>query len=100
MLRRLLPYYHPYRVQVALGLTAVVASAWLGARIPALLRDGIDTLVRTGQSRPLWGIGARMVALAVAAGALRFLMRQVLNGVSRRIGNAGFSSTGSGADAV
>jgi ATP-binding cassette subfamily B protein len=85
VLRRLLPYYHPYRLQVALGLTAVVASAWLGAQIPALLRDGLDNLVRTGHSRPLWGIGARMVALALAAGALRFLMRQVLNGVSRRI---------------
>lgn len=85
VLRRLLPYYHPYRVQVALGLTAVVTSAWLSAQVPALLKDGIDTLVRTGDSGPLWGIGARMVALAVAAGALRFLMRQVLNGVSRRI---------------
>jgi ATP-binding cassette subfamily B multidrug efflux pump len=85
VLRRLLPYYHPYRVQVALGLTAVVTSAWLSAQVPALLKDGIDTLVRTGDSGPLWGIGARMVALALAAGALRFLMRQVLNGVSRRI---------------
>jgi ATP-binding cassette subfamily B protein len=63
----------------------VVASAWLGAQVPALLKDGLDALVRTGHSRPLWGIGARMVALAVAAGTLRFLMRQVLNGVSRRI---------------
>jgi ATP-binding cassette subfamily B protein len=53
VLRRLLPYYHPYRLQVALGLTAVVASAWLGAQIPALLRDGLDNLVRTGHSRPL-----------------------------------------------
>jgi ATP-binding cassette subfamily B protein len=85
VLRRLLPYYHPYRAQVAGGLAAVVASAWLSAQVPALLKDGLDALVRTGHSRPLWGIGARMVALAVAAGTLRFLMRQVLNGVSRRI---------------
>ncbi len=85
VLRRLIPYYHPYRAQVAGGLAAVVASAWLSAQVPALLKDGIDTLVRTGHSGPLWGIGARMVALAVAAGTLRFLMRQVLNGVSRRI---------------
>lgn len=84
-LRRLLPYYRPYRLQVAAGLAAVVLSAWLAAQVPAQLREGIDAMGRAPRARGLWGIGGRMLALAVAAGVLRFGMRHALNGVSRRM---------------
>lgn len=84
-LRRLLPYYHPYRRQVAVGLVAVVIAAALAAFIPSLLQRGIDA-IRTGAPvGALLSIGGVMLVTAVVSGTLRFTMRQLLNGVSRNI---------------
>ncbi len=84
-LRRLLPYYHPYRLQVAAGLVAVVIAAGLASVIPSLLKLGIDTMRLGDNSVTLWRLGGVMLVTAVASGVLRFLMRRTLNGVSRRI---------------
>ncbi|WP_373062614.1 hypothetical protein, partial [Gemmatimonas sp.] len=46
-LPRLLPYYHPYRWQVACGLASVVAAAFLASVIPSLLQRGVDD-IRSG----------------------------------------------------
>jgi len=82
---RLLPYYHPYRWQVACGLFSVVAAAFLASLIPAMLQRGIEAL-RSGTSALLLSrIGGLMLVTALASGILRFVMRLVLNGVSRRI---------------
>ena len=82
---RLLPYYHPYRWQVACGLFSVVAAAFLASLIPAMLQRGIEAL-RPGTSGTLIiQIGGLMLVTALASGVLRFVMRLVLNGVSRRI---------------
>lgn len=84
-LLRLLPYYHPYRVEVAVGLLSVVIAAALASVIPTLLRRGIDEM-RTGATPgALWRIGGVMLITAIASGVLRFLMRQLLNGISRKI---------------
>ena len=84
-LRRLLPYYHPYRLQVAAGLISVVISAGLASTIPSLLRRGLDTM-RTGtDSVTLWRLAGVMLVTALISGVLRFVMRQVLNSVSRKI---------------
>ncbi len=84
-LRRLLPYYHPYRVQVAVGLLSVVAAAALASVIPSLLRRGIDTMRSGADTVTLWRLASVMLVTAVASGVLRFLMRHLLNGVSRHI---------------
>ncbi|MES2522739.1 MAG: ABC transporter ATP-binding protein [Gemmatimonadota bacterium] len=84
-LRRLLPYYHPYRRQVAIGLTSVVIAAALASVIPSLLRQGIDAMRAGATLRPLLTISAVMLVTALASGVLRFLMRQLLNGISRNI---------------
>jgi ATP-binding cassette subfamily B multidrug efflux pump len=84
-LRRLLPYYHPYRVQVALGLVAVVISAALATLIPSFLQRGLDDLRRGVPVRALVALAVGMVATQLVAGGLRFTMRHTLNGVSRRI---------------
>ncbi len=79
------PYYHPYRLQVALGLSAVVFAALLTNLIPSFLERGID-LMREGTTfAPLARIGAVMLITAVGSGILRFTMRQTLNAVSRKI---------------
>src|SRR5688572_6333154 len=84
-LLRLLPYYRPYRRHVGAGLFVIIVSAALGSVPPWLLRSAIDG-IRTGT--PLSRVallGAAIVGLAVLAGLGHFWMRELLNGLSRRI---------------
>ena len=84
-MRRLLPFYTPYRRMLAAGLALVVASSALGAVVPWLLRAGIDALVaRAAISSLLWLAGG-IVGIALLGGALRFWMREIMNGLSRYI---------------
>ncbi len=84
-LRRLLPYYHPYRLQVATGLGAVVLAAALAALVPSFLQRGIDAIRDGAHSSVILQLGGVMLVTAAASGVLRFVMRQLLNGISRRI---------------
>lgn len=84
-LRRLLPFYTPYRGRLAIGLGLVVVSAGLAGLIPWLLRTAIDALQAGAPTRRLWLIGGTMILVAIAGGAARYGMRELLNGVSRWI---------------
>ncbi|WP_337171583.1 ABC transporter ATP-binding protein [Gemmatimonas aurantiaca] len=84
-LRRLLPYYHPYRLQVAVGLGAVVAAAALATLVPSFLQRGIDAIRDGSHLSEVVTLGIVMLITAVGSGALRFVMRLLLNGLSRRI---------------
>jgi ATP-binding cassette subfamily B multidrug efflux pump len=84
-LRRLLPYYRPYRGDVAWGLLLVVASAALSSVGPWFLRRGLDALRAGAPLRQIWLIGGAMVGVSIISGAGRFGMRYLLNGVSRWI---------------
>jgi ATP-binding cassette subfamily B multidrug efflux pump len=84
-LRRLIPYYRPYRADVALGLVLVVASAAFSSVGPWFLRRAVDGIRGGAPVRSIWTLGAAMVAVAVVGGIGRFWMRQRLNGVSRWI---------------
>ncbi|MEP6835449.1 MAG: ABC transporter ATP-binding protein [Gemmatimonas sp.] len=84
-LKRLLPYYHPYRKQVAVGLIVVVVSSAGSSAIPAFLRLAIDALGPQGDRTRLPQIAIVMLITAMASGVMRFFMRSIMNGVSRRI---------------
>jgi ATP-binding cassette subfamily B protein len=84
-LRRLIPYFRPYRNQLAAGLALVVLSAGFSSVVPWLLRLAIDQLRAGAATSEIWRVAGGMVAFAVAGGALRYGMRELLNGVSRRI---------------
>ncbi len=84
-LRRLLPFYHPYRLQVAVGLISVVAAAALASIIPSILQRGVDAMRAGADSITVWRLAGVMLITAVVSGTLRFTMRRLLNGVSRRI---------------
>ena len=84
-LRRLLPYYHPYRWQVACGLGSVVVAAFLASVIPSLLQRGVDDIRSGAEVRTVVRLGGVMLLTAIASGVLRFSMRLFLNGISRRI---------------
>lgn len=85
VLHRLLPYYHPYRVQVAVGLGSIVISAALATLVPTFLQRGMDAIQAGAPARDIAKLGGFMLLTASVAGVLRFTMRQLLNGISRRI---------------
>jgi ATP-binding cassette, subfamily B, multidrug efflux pump len=84
-LRRLIPYYRPYRADVAIGLVLVVASAAFSSVGPWFLRRAVDGIRGGAPVRTIWMLGAAMIGVAVVGGIGRFGMRQRMNGVSRWI---------------
>lgn len=55
--------------------------------VPTLLRRAIDALGSGADASVVWKLAGAMVALILFNGVFRFLMREILNGVSRRIEN-------------
>src|SRR5688500_1993290 len=84
-LRRLVPYYRPYRAKVALGLLLVVGAAAAAALVPWLLRSAIDGLRAGASQGRLLRLAAGILGAALLSGLLRFGMRDLMNGVSRLI---------------
>ncbi|MEO6529055.1 MAG: ABC transporter ATP-binding protein [Gemmatimonadaceae bacterium] len=84
-LRRLVPYYRPYPKPLVAGLVLVVTSSALGAIVPWLLEAGIDDLRAGAPPRQIWLIAAGIVGVALIGGAIRYWMREMLNGLSRYI---------------
>ena len=84
-LRPLLPYLRRYRTQVILGLVFAVGSSAVTSVIPTLIEWAIDAMRRGTVPERIWTIAGIMVGVALFGGWLRYEMREVLNGVSRRI---------------
>ncbi len=84
-LKRLLPYYTPYRGELIMGLVLVVVSTAITAVIPWFLRLAIDGLGAGAPQSVIWKLAGNIVAVAAFAAFLRYAMREILNGVSRRI---------------
>ena len=84
-LKRLIPYFRPYRVTVALGLLLVVLSSGLTSGVPWLLRAALDAMTDGAPIRRVVVIAGWMIALALAGGTARYGMRELLNGISRHI---------------
>lgn len=84
-LGRLLPYYRPYRRNVWLGLLLVVVSSAVGSVPPWLLRSAVDGMRANAPLSRVLQLAGAIVGLAVVAGAMRYWMRELLNGLSRYI---------------
>ena len=84
-LRRLLPFFRPYRATLAWGVFCVMASAALYSLQPMFLRQAIDALKAGAPAGAMWRIGAMMIGVALVTGAFRWQMREQLNGLSRLI---------------
>jgi len=84
-LRRLIPFFYPYRWQLAAGLTLVVVSTAFSSVIPWLLSIGIDSMGKGVSQRVVWEVAAAIVGTAMVVGVMRYGMRHLMNGLSRRI---------------
>ncbi|HKY96562.1 MAG TPA: ABC transporter ATP-binding protein [Gemmatimonadaceae bacterium] len=84
-IRRILPYYTPYRVDLIAGLVLVVVSTAITSVIPWLLRLGIDAVTGGAPLSRVWTLAGQIVCVAVFAGFLRYSMREILNRISRNI---------------
>ncbi len=84
-LRRLVPSFRPYRGELAIGLVLVIVSAAFASVIPWLLQRAIDALVEGDPAARVWRLAGYMVGLAIVGGAARYWMRELMNGISRKI---------------
>jgi ATP-binding cassette, subfamily B, multidrug efflux pump len=85
-LRSVLPYFRPYRTATLTGLLLVAVSNVFTVAGPWLLRLGIDAMEDPGATVGTVALYAGLIVVAaVLGGTARFVMRWLLNGVSRRI---------------
>ncbi|HVD06660.1 MAG TPA: ABC transporter ATP-binding protein, partial [Gemmatimonadaceae bacterium] len=80
-----IPYFRPYRAGLAFGLFLVIASSGLTSVVPWLLRAALDAMERGAPMTRIWTLVGYMLALALIGGIARYGMREMLNGISRRI---------------
>ncbi len=85
-LRSILPYFRPYRRGLVFGLVLVVVSNIFTVAAPWLLRLAIDALEDPGVDHTtLLTYSLLIVGAALLGGAARYGMRELLNGISRRV---------------
>lgn len=83
--RTLIPYFRPYRKGLVAGLVLVVVSNAFTILGPWLIREAIDSLSIELSRAALVRYALLIVGAALAAGAARYGMRELLNGISRRM---------------
>jgi ATP-binding cassette subfamily B protein len=82
----LIPYLRRYRVPIFWGLLLVVLANAFTLASPYFIKQGIDALGRAGAARhDVARYALLVVVTAVLGGAARYGMRDLLNGVSRRV---------------
>jgi ATP-binding cassette subfamily B multidrug efflux pump len=84
-LRALIPYFEPYRRGILAGLVLVVIGNVFTLLGPYLLKEAIDALETQLSSSLIVRYAFLIVLVAVLAGISRYYMRELLNGISRRI---------------
>ncbi len=90
-LKPVVPYFRPYRRPLAWGLLLVVIANTFALANPYLLKLPIDALTESGAQDPetIRGIvltyALIIVGVAIVGNAARYGMREILNGVSRRV---------------
>jgi ATP-binding cassette subfamily B protein len=84
-LRSLRPYFRPYRTALVLGLVLVVVANLFTAAGPYLVKVAIDSLEQELRYDLILRYAGLIVLVAVLGGAARFGMRELMNGISRRI---------------
>ena len=84
-LRRLLPSTRPYWPVFAAGFACVLISNYFRALGPQYLQQGIDALSQDSGSAAVHHAILMLLGVALAGSVARYLMRETLNGASRRV---------------
>jgi ATP-binding cassette subfamily B protein len=84
-LRRLLPYYRPYRADVAWGLALVIGSSAFTSVVPWFLQRALDGIRAGTPVESIWVLAFAMVGVSLVGGVGRYKMRSLMNGYSRYI---------------
>ncbi len=84
-LKDLIPFLRPYKSPLIWGSLFALINNAIGALGPWVLKLAVDALESGVTSRELALFAAYFLAIAVAAGILRFAMRKILIGVSRLV---------------
>lgn len=83
----LIPYARRYRRRIALGLSLVAATNLFALAWPYLLKLAIDSLDKGISAGELAAYAGAIVGFSFLGGVGRFFMRELLNGMSRRVEN-------------
>ena len=85
-LRSILPYFRPYRKGLVLGLACTALANVLQIAAPYLTKLVIDGLSDPDVTAGRIGfLGSLIVVAAAISGVFRYAMRQLMNGISRRV---------------
>ncbi len=84
-LKRLVPYFRPYRRTVAIGLALVVVSNFFITLAPRFIQRGIDALRHPSPLAEVRTAVLLLLGTALAGGLARYEMRRALNSASRYI---------------
>jgi ATP-binding cassette, subfamily B, multidrug efflux pump len=84
-LAALVPYLRKYRALIAWGIVLVLVSNALSVASLEAIKRGVDAVGGAGGPRRVALWAAVSVGMALLAGAGRYGMREILNGVSRRV---------------
>jgi ATP-binding cassette, subfamily B, multidrug efflux pump len=85
-LQRLIPYLRPYLTGITAGLVLVIVANAFALAVPYLIKRGIDELEVPGVgSEAVAHYALLIVVVALLGGAARYGMRELLNGISRRV---------------
>jgi ATP-binding cassette subfamily B multidrug efflux pump len=84
-LRTLLPYFRPYRAGLAAGLALVVIGNVFVVAGPYILKIAIDALTTDPRPDLILRYAVLIVGVALLGGLARYGMRELLNGISRRM---------------
>jgi ATP-binding cassette, subfamily B, multidrug efflux pump len=85
-LRTLLPFFRPYRRGMVGGIALVVLTNIFSTTAPYLIKLAVDETEAISPSLDrILGLAALVVVAAILGGFAKFGMREVLNGISRKI---------------
>lgn len=84
-LLRLLPFLKPYRKEMWVGTLFAVVNNGIGVLAPMILKYAVDGLQHGATANDLAIWAAELVGISLSAGVLRYFMRMILIGMSRRV---------------
>ena len=85
LMRRLLGYLQPYRLEVSFAFAAIVGASMLQLAQPYLVKVAIDRYIAQGNASGLDMVAAAFLAILLAAFGLEFLQTYVLQVVGQKI---------------